>query len=100
MRPLHLAFALAALPLAAARADVVYSAVPAPLPTNLPSVGFEATSTSQFGDAVTLAGSARALTGATVIMSNWAVESGYEPLGTSAGYHLPLTFSVDAVAFG
>jgi hypothetical protein len=77
-----------------ARADIVYSSIPASLPTNLPSVGYEATSTSQFGDAVTLAGSARVLTSATVVMSNWALESSYETVGTSSGYYEPLTFSL------
>jgi hypothetical protein len=77
-----------------ARADIVYSSIPASLPTNLPSVGYESTSISQFGDAVTLAGSARVLTSATVVMSNWALESTYETVGTSSGYYEPLTFSL------
>jgi hypothetical protein len=78
----------------AARADIVYNSIPLSLPTNLPSLGYEATSTSEFGDAVTLAGNARALTSATVLMSNWALESSYESVGTSAGYNVSLTFSL------
>ena len=35
--------------------QLMYSAVPSPLPGNLPSLGFEATQTSEFGDAITLA---------------------------------------------
>jgi hypothetical protein len=47
-----------------------------------------------------LAGNARALTSATVAMSNWALESAYETLGTSAGYNVPLTFSIYNVGSG
>jgi hypothetical protein len=85
---------------AAAQADVVYNSIPSPAPGNLPSLGYQATQTSEFGDAVTLAGNARALTSATVAMSNWALESTYEAVGTSAGYNVPLTFSIYNVGSG
>jgi len=86
--------AFAPLSLVGAHADVVYNSIPTSLPTNLPSVGYEATSTSEFGDAVVLAGTARVLTGATVILSNWALESSYETVGTSAGYFEPMTLNL------
>jgi hypothetical protein len=81
-----------------ARADVVYNSIPTTLPTNLPSLGYHATSTSEFGDAVTLAGNARVLTSATVVMSNWALESTYEAVETSPGYYVPLTFSLFTIS--
>jgi hypothetical protein len=84
--------AMLAVP-AVAHADVVYSSIPSALPPNVPSIGFEATSTSLFGDAVALSGTARLLTGASVLMSNWALESTYEQVGTSTGYFAPLTLS-------
>lgn len=92
-RILQTAFALATLT-ATARADIVYSSIPSSVPPNVPSLGYEATSTSTFGDAVTLAGTARVLTSATVLMSNWALESTYEPVGTSGGYNVPLTLGI------
>ena len=66
---------------AAARAtnatSVVYDAVPSTLPANVASVGFQATSTSEFGDYVHLGGSNRALRSVTVTMSDWALYSDY-----------------------
>ena len=37
-------------------ASPVYNAIPSPLPPNVASVGYEATSTSEFGDYVHLTG--------------------------------------------
>jgi hypothetical protein len=68
------------LPVAGASAaspQVVYNAIPLPLPPNVASVGFEATSTAQFGDYVHLGGTARTLNSVTVTMSDWAVYSDY-----------------------
>jgi hypothetical protein len=56
---------------------VVYDATTNPLPPNVASEGFEATSTSQFGDYVHLAGTARNLNTVSVTMSNWALYSEY-----------------------
>ncbi len=67
MRGIHLTLmALIALTPAAARTEVIYSSIPTTLPTNLPSIGYEATGTAEFGDAVGLAGTSRMLTSATV----------------------------------
>ena len=72
-----LAAVLAAGALAAPVSSVVYDATPTPLPPNVASVGFEATSTSQFGDYVHLAGTDRVLGTVTVTMSDWALYSDY-----------------------
>ena len=56
--------------------SVVYDNVPSPLPGNSPSLGFEATSTSEFGGQVALAGSNRLARSATVVMSSWGCETG------------------------
>jgi hypothetical protein len=58
-------------------AGVVYNAIPSPLPPNTASLGFEATSTSEFGDYVHLAGTNRGLDTVTVTMSDWALYSDY-----------------------
>jgi hypothetical protein len=66
-----------AVPLSASAAgNVVYNNIPDPQPANVPSVGFEATSTSEFGGQIGLSGSNRENPTVTVLMSSWACESG------------------------
>jgi len=79
---------------------VIYSTVPAPLPPNSPSLGYEATSTQEFGDLIQFDGTSRNLTDVTVVMSNWAYESEWEALGTSTGFSLPLTLNLYDVGAG
>ncbi len=87
--------ALAALlATAPAGATTIYDSIPNPLPPNLPSLGYEATSTAAFGDLIQFASGSRSLTSVDVTMSNWAKESTYEPLGTSTGYSVPLTLTL------
>lgn len=62
---------------AASPTTTVYDATPNPLPANVASLGFEATSTSEFGDYVHLAGANRNLDTVTVTMSDWAQYSNY-----------------------
>jgi hypothetical protein len=54
----------------------VYDNIPSPTPSNVPSVGFEATSTSEFGGQLKLAGNARSNPTVKVLMSSWACKSG------------------------
>lgn len=56
--------------------QIIYDSIPLTLPSNSPSLGYQATSTSAFGDKVSFAGSARELNQAAVMMSSWACESG------------------------
>ena len=99
---LALSTALAAFMVAGATASlpssVVYNAVPSPLPPNVASLGFQATSTSQFGDYVHLAGTDRVLDSVTVTMSNWALYSDYTSdarySGDSAYWTHPITVNV------
>ena len=87
--------ALAALTIISAFGDTtIYNTNPNPLPGNLPSLGYEATSTTEFGGLIQFAPGPRNLTLATVTMSNWAKESEYETVGTSAGYTHPLTLNI------
>lgn len=55
----------------------VYDALPNPVPPNVASLGFQATSTSEFGDYIHLAGTDRLLSTVTVTMSDWALYSDY-----------------------
>jgi hypothetical protein len=79
-------------------AGVVYNAIPSPLPPNVASVGFEATSTSEFGDYVHLAGTNRGLDTVTVTMSDWALYSDYASdsryAGNTATWSHPITVNV------
>jgi hypothetical protein len=83
-------------------ASPVYDAVPSPFPPNVASVGFEATSTSQFGDYVHLtsanANANRVLNAVTVTMSDWAVYSDYATdsrySGNTATWSHPITVNV------
>ena len=85
---------LAVVGATSARASVVYDSIPTPLPPSIPSLGYEATSTSQFGDMIQFAPGSRSLTSVDVTMVNWATESTYEPVGTSAGFNVPLTLTL------
>jgi hypothetical protein len=60
----------------AASAGIAYNNTPSPLPGNLPSQAFEATSTSEFGGQVELATNKRNIKAVTVDMSSWACEKG------------------------
>ena len=80
----------------------VYSNVPSSLPGNVPSVGYEATSTSEFGDLVQLAGSQRSSGNlpVTVVMSIWACETGGDATCVTtpgATWSQPLTLNIYAV---
>jgi hypothetical protein len=54
----------------------IYSNIPSPLPGNVPSEAIEATSSSEFGGEVQLAGPTADHTKVTVAMSSWACQSG------------------------
>ena len=73
---LFAATAIMAIAAVTASATQVYNNISKPLPGNLPSVGFQATSTSEFGGLVEFAGTARKEPAVTVVMSSWACEFG------------------------
>jgi hypothetical protein len=59
-----------------ASAETVYDNVPAALPGNFASIGLAATSSSEFGGEIKLAGTARKQPTITVVMSSWACQTG------------------------
>ncbi len=73
-----------------------YNHTPNPVPPNLPSLGFQATQTAEFGDHVALAGTDRRAASATVTMSDWALNSDY-PSMPAAGWTHPITLNIYAV---
>lgn len=74
----------------------VFDSVPTPVPPNVPSLGYQATSTAEWGDHIALDGSHRRAGSATVLMSNWALHSTY-PWMDAAGYVHPITLNIYAV---
>jgi hypothetical protein len=84
--------------LASAEAGTLYSTLPSPLavaPTFSWSYGQSAT--SEFGDLIQIDPTAGPLTSASVLLSNFAYESGFETLGTSTGYNVPVTLTLYSV---
>jgi hypothetical protein len=95
------AVAVGAVMASAASAEVVYDNVPSPLPGNFASIGLAATSTSEFGGEVELAGTARKQPTVTVVMSSWSCETGGVGSGCTTkkpgkGFKIPLTVRVYA----
>jgi len=65
-----------------AGAATIYSNIASPLPGSVPSLGYEATSTSEFGGQVSLAAGATKATSVTVGMNTWACQFGGAEDGT------------------
>jgi len=89
------AIALASAGSASAAATVVYDSDSGPLPGNVASLGYEATSTQEFGAEIGLAGSARKAVNLRFLLSSWGCESGG---GTTCTKSAGATFPVDITA--
>jgi hypothetical protein len=76
----------------AGHAEVIYSSVPSATAPNYPSQGYQATSTSELGDEISFAGTARRLNSVTATLSSWALASTYGSV--AAGYQHQLTFNI------
>jgi hypothetical protein len=82
------------------KASVVYnSIIPNGPPANLPSVGPEAYAFNEFGNEISLAGTARTLNSVTVTLSSWACVSGSWTTGdcstpSGATFSQPITFNI------
>lgn len=92
---------IAALTLAAsssfgAWASSIYNSIPAPLPPNVPSLGFEANASSELGDLIQFAGTNRLLAQVTVVMSNGALAANYPTFPGAGGptWSHPLTLTL------
>jgi len=74
--------ALAIAPAATAAQKVtIYNNIPAPLPGNVPSIGFEATATSEFGGQVAFDEGSRSRPRIGVVFSSWACQQGSASTG-------------------
>src|SRR5262249_48662337 len=59
-----------------AQGSTIYNSIPNPLPGNVVSLGYEASSAAEFGDRVQFAGTARSVLTVTQTMSSWGCQSG------------------------
>jgi hypothetical protein len=91
---LKIATSIALFASSIAMADIVYSTLPPPALPSEPSLGYEATQTSEFGGLIQFAGTDRSLTTVTVALDNWAYESTYETVGHSTGFDENLTLNL------
>ncbi len=96
--------AVMAVTAASASAMAVYNNFPNPKPGNVGSIGFEATSTSEFGGQVEFGGLARKNPRVSVIMSSWAcqnLQSGANCKTTpKSTFSYPITLNVYEVGAG
>src|SRR5579864_5461315 len=88
-------FIVCCLP-AAAGAAAIYDSIPNPLPGNVPSLGYQAAQTAEFGDLIQFAGSGRALAQVSIVMSDWALASDYPSFPGAGGpaWNHPLTLNL------
>lgn len=75
---------------------IVFDSMPTGGAYSYPSLGFQATSTSEFGVEMTLAGLVPGNYDVTLkaLMINWAYASPYEVVGTTPGYTVPMTLNL------
>jgi hypothetical protein len=85
------AFAAAAIAIPA-QGVAIYDSVPAPLPPNVPSLGYQATQTAEFGDLIQFGGTGRTLTQIKLVMSDWALASTYGSM--SPTWNHPITLNL------
>lgn len=83
----------------------IYDNIPNPLPGNLPSVGYEATRASEFGDRVQFSGTGRLLTTVVQTMSSFGCQSGHwntADCATTPGatFSHPITLNIYNVGAG
>jgi len=95
---------LALTPLALANEVALYSTIPNPLPGNIPSLGYEANGTGEFGGLIQFAGG-NTIDSATVAMSDWTYASQWTAAMngttiTSSGFYLPVTLTLYNVGAG
>ncbi len=79
---------------ASASGITLYNSLPSPTPGNVPSLGYQATSTKEAGQAITLtAGGTYDLT-VTLGLSDWALFSNNPTFGTAAGFNQMMTLNL------
>ena len=77
----------------AAHAQVIFDSTDSPLPGNIPSLGYQANQTAEFGNEITFAGTNRQIGNVEIIMSDWANQADYPGVGDATGYDHPITLN-------
>lgn len=84
--------------------QTIYNSIPSPLPGNLVSLGYEATSTAEFGDRIQFGGTWRKGYQVTQTMSSWGCETGNWQSGCittpGATFSHPITLNIYNVGPG
>lgn len=83
-----------------ANAQAIFNNIPSTLANSYPSLGYEATSTQEFGNRIEFAAGPRLLTSATFTMVNWAKQSDWTSYTDPTGYAHPLTVNIYAAGTG
>ncbi len=93
---------LAVLVASAAQAETVFTNIPGSLAGNYPSLGYQATSTQEFGNKISLGGTDRLASSATVTLSSWAKKSDPENsnIGTATHFDHSLTMNIYSAGAG
>lgn len=80
----------------AVNASLVYNSIPGPLPPNVPSLGFEASAASEFGDLIQFAGTNRTLTQVTLVITAGALAANFPAFPGAGGptWSHPLTLNL------
>src|SRR5215471_20566210 len=74
---------------------IIYNSIPGPsLPPNVPSLGYQATQSAEFGDLIQFAGTVRALSTVTLVMSDWALASDWPSFNTGPTWTHPITLTL------
>lgn len=95
LRILSAAALMMALMASNVRAHVIYDSIPDPLPPDTDfSLLYSDAQLTGVGDYIRFDGTVRELVGATITLSNWAYESLFQDIGTSAGYWVNLTLNI------
>ncbi len=89
--PVFAAIALGAVFTLPVQCSTIYNNIPGPLPPNIPSLGYQANQTAEFGDLIMFAGTDRSLTQVTLVMSDWALASTYGSMASTWNHPLPST---------
>src|SRR5262249_812888 len=81
-------------PVVASLSTVAYNSIPGPLPPNLPSLGYQANQTAEFGDLIQFTGTSLAVTHVTLVMSDWALASDWPSFNTGPTGNHPITLNL------
>jgi hypothetical protein len=74
---------------------VIYNSIPGPsLPPNVVSLGYQANQTTEFGDLIQFAGTVRALSTVTLVMSDWALAADWPSFNTGPTWTHPITLTL------